>query len=191
MPTTINDEIAGRNSDESAHYIEIGEDDVLNTLQENNNQIIATDVRIVSVSEEENLELPNSDSDTSEHAVASLENETNASEYLNDGYEHPYTILLAYNYAVDEHTYLTTKTNSINNNSRTFRNAAYEHSFTSREQDYSQDKQKTHIFASDGQENITLDYFENNLNEPDHDLHLINVNSQINAAEYINLSLKE
>lgn len=135
--------------------------------------------------------MPNNDIDTSENAVAPLESVTNPSEYLNDEYEHPYTTLLADNYAVDEHVYLTTKTNSINDNSMTFQNAAYEHTFTSRETKYSEDTQKTHISASNGQENETLDYLKNNLTDPDEDAHPIKVNSQKNATEYINLSLNQ
>ncbi|CAC5368465.1 unnamed protein product [Mytilus coruscus] len=188
MTTSINDQIAGRNSDERAHYIEISEDNMLTTLQENSNQIISTDARTVFMSEEQDLEFSNND--TSEHAEASSENDIsmiNASEYLDDGYEHPYTTLVEHSDAADEHVYLNTKTNSINENPHTFQNVTYKHSFASKVQDYSQDKQQIHFFASDGQENVTFNCPENNLNETDNDFYLLNVN----AAEYINLSLKQ
>ncbi|CAC5379150.1 unnamed protein product [Mytilus coruscus] len=176
MITTPTDQTAERNSDESVHYIEIVDDNnVRAILHEHNNQMISTDSRLVVenrnisiVSEEQHLALSNNDIDTSEHTIGSSDNEINASEHFDDGYERPYTTLVAHNYAEDEHRYSSTKTSSINDNSTTLQNATCRPCFAFTEQDSSQVKQKTFFFADDGQENIKR-----------------------NTGEYINLSLKQ
>ncbi|XP_052081070.1 uncharacterized protein LOC127719060 [Mytilus californianus] len=176
MITTRNDQTAERNSDDSAHYIEIVEDNfVLATLPEHNNQMISTDSRLVVenrnisiVSEEQYLALSNNDTDTSEHTVASSDNESIASEDLDDGYERPYTTLVAHNYVEDEHGYSSTKTSSIYDNSSSLQNTTCRPCFPFTEQDPSQDNKNTHFFADNGHEN-----------------------TKRNTGEYINLSLKQ
>ncbi|CAC5387875.1 OPCML [Mytilus coruscus] len=123
--------------------------------REHNNQMISTDSRLVvenrnisMVSGEQHLE-SNNDSNTSEHTIATSDDEINASEHLDDGYERPYTTLVAHIYAEEEHGYSSTKTSSINYNSTTLQNATCRPCFAFTEKD----KQKTFIFTDDGQEN--------------------------------------
>ncbi|XP_071150261.1 cell adhesion molecule Dscam1-like [Mytilus edulis] len=193
MHSTNNDEIGGRNRDDSAHYIEINEENMLPMaiFQENNEPIISPDTRIVSVSQEHDLDFSNNDSATLDHAVESLENDNNALAYLDDGYERPYATLVTHTYGLDTHVYLTTETKSSNDNLNTSQNATYEHAFTSKEKDYPKDKQIPHATASDHQVDVLLNDLENNLSKTDHDFHLLSVDSETTATEYINLSLKQ
>ncbi|CAC5379148.1 unnamed protein product [Mytilus coruscus] len=143
-------------------------------IPEHNNQMISTDARTVVenrnisiVSEAQQLAFPNNDSEHSEHTIATSDNDINDSEHLDDGYERPYTTLVAHNHADNEHVYSSTKTNSINDNSTTLQNATCRLSFAFPEQDPSQDNHKTDFFADDGQGNVKR-----------------------NTREYINLMLK-
>lgn len=135
--------------------------------------MISTDARIVFENRNMSIDaqhvvFTNNESDTSEHSIGSSDNEINASEHLDDGYEQPYTSLVAHNYAENEHGYSSTKTNSINDKSTTLQNATFRSSFEFIEQYPSKDKQNIFFFPDDGKENVNL-----------------------KSGEYINLSLKQ
>ncbi|CAG2232733.1 unnamed protein product [Mytilus edulis] len=114
---TINIPAAEDISADSAHYIDIIEvNNALTTSQENNSQNNETNdteaerIDIAQMSDEQNSSLSNSNSDTTEH--------------LNSGYEHPYTTLVANNGDEDEHIYNVSKQNSAIENIHPSRNDA-------------------------------------------------------------------
>ncbi|VDI46054.1 Hypothetical predicted protein [Mytilus galloprovincialis] len=134
-----------------------------------NNQMVSADSRLVVenrnifiVSEEHNLTLSNNDSDTSEHTIASLDNEIDALEHLDDGYERPYTTILAHNYAENEHCYSSIEKGLTNDT--TSQNAACGPYIVFTERD----KHNISICTDDAQQN-----------------------TKRSMGEYINLSLKQ
>lgn len=91
------------------------------------------------------------------HSSTSSDDDSNASVYLDDGYEHSYTILLTNNSGEDEHVYLNPTKTPNSTNSTPFENAACGNSFELTEQDYSSDQTKTHCEANRGEENNVSD----------------------------------
>ncbi|CAC5379146.1 unnamed protein product [Mytilus coruscus] len=144
----INSETPRGNDDESGHYMEIYmiDDNIVTPWQENTNPIISTVERAVVENRDMTLM-------SAGHSSTSSDNDRNDSEYLDNGYEHPYNTLLVSNRAEDKHVYLTTKKKSNNENSTPFENAPYGCSFEFTEQDFSLDKPKTQCCANDGEEN--------------------------------------
>ncbi|XP_052079669.1 uncharacterized protein LOC127717851 isoform X2 [Mytilus californianus] len=103
MITAVNIQTPERNGEESAHYAEIIEDDNIRTPSQGNNiSIISTADRMVAASR-------NLISVFDEHSSTASENDTNAAESLDDGYEKPYTTLVENIEAEDNHVYLITK----------------------------------------------------------------------------------
>lgn len=120
------------------------------------------------VSGERYLAFQNNDRDTPDQSIATSDNDSHTSEHLDDGYERPYTTLMAHNYVEDEHVYNNTTHNSLNETSTPFSIVACKPIVGITEQYASQDNINTHFCADDGQ-----------------------VNSIRNTGEYINLSLKQ
>ncbi|CAG2228708.1 unnamed protein product [Mytilus edulis] len=134
----INFQTPEGNFGESAHYTEIVEIDNLQpTSQENDNSI---------------LSMINSDIDVvpGEPTSTSSDNDSDSSEYLDDGYEKPYTTLVV---AEDGHVYLTTKQKSDHANVLIpFQNVACGHACEILEEDLLSDETNAH----DEQENYNL-----------------------------------
>lgn len=86
------------------------------------------------------------------HSSTSLDDDSNASVYLDDGYEHSYTILLTNNCAEDKHVYLNPAKTPNSANLTPFENAACGWSFELTEQDFSLYQTKTHFEANGGEE---------------------------------------
>ncbi|CAC5424852.1 unnamed protein product [Mytilus coruscus] len=150
----------------------------------NNTQIISENFGIVA---------ENSNTCTAvlsdKHSSASSNTDINASEDLDDGYEKPYTTLVANHGEKDEHVYHKTKQKWTYENSITFKNATFEHSV-----EFSLDKTKTNVYANEGQESANMDYRENDSNmskKTDDDFQRSNVYKQKETIEYINLSIKQ
>ncbi|XP_052079676.1 uncharacterized protein LOC127717859 isoform X2 [Mytilus californianus] len=181
--TSINIQTAERNVDESSHYAEIIEgDSILTQPQGNNTQIISETYGIVA-------ENSNTTVMSDKHSSASSNTDINASEDLDDGYEKPYTTLVANHEGKDEHVYRKTKQNWTYENSTIFKNATFEHSV-----EFSLDKTKTNVYANEGQESANMDYGENDSNmskKADDDFQRSNVCKQKETIEYINLSIKQ
>lgn len=76
-----------------------------NIISGNNTSFISTADRIVAVNHVNRNLIHVSD----ENSSTSSENDTHAAEYLDDGYEKPYTILMENIEAEDTHTYLITQ----------------------------------------------------------------------------------
>ncbi|CAC5417638.1 unnamed protein product [Mytilus coruscus] len=82
------------------------------------------------------------------------ENDPNAAENLDDGYEKPYSTLVANIEVEDNHVYVTTKNNPNIQQVSPFVHAAYRHFFEFTEQNYSLDEAKNNSYAKEGQENM-------------------------------------
>ncbi|XP_052079698.1 hemicentin-1-like [Mytilus californianus] len=145
--STINSETPRGNDYESGHYMEIYmiDDNIVTPWQENSNSNIAVERAVV---ENRDIALASGG-----HSSTSSDNDSNASVYLDDGYEHSYNTLFANNRAEDEHVYLSPKKTSNNANSTPFENAACGCSLEFTEQDYSPVQTKTPWEAIDGEEN--------------------------------------
>lgn len=134
--------------------------------------MISTDARSIvenrNISVEQLVAFSNNDNETSQHARTLPDNESHISENLDDGYERPYMTLVAQNYAEEEHVYNNTKSKSFNDNSTPLQNPTCICFVAITEQDASQDKTDTHVFADDSQENVKQ-----------------------NTGEYIDLSIKQ
>ncbi|XP_076089159.1 uncharacterized protein LOC143059530 [Mytilus galloprovincialis] len=159
-------------ANEDVHYIEIVED---NNGHGQNNQMISTEARSIVeqrnpslMSGERHLAFQNNDRDTLDQSIATSDNDSHTPEHVDDGYERPYTTLLAHNFAEDEHFYNNKTHNSLNETSTPFPIVACKPIVGITEQDASQDKKTTHFCADDGQ-----------------------VNNMRKTGEYINLSLKQ
>ncbi|CAC5424851.1 unnamed protein product [Mytilus coruscus] len=183
--TAINIRTAERNADENQHYAEIIEEDsILTPPQGNNTQIISETDRIVA-------ENSNTTALSDEHSSASSNTDMDASENLDDGYEKPYTTLVAYNGGEDEHVYRKTKQNWTYENLTSFENATFGHSVEFKEQEFSLGETKPNVYANEGQESANMHYGENYSKETDDDFQRSNVYKQMETTEYINLSLKQ
>lgn len=77
---------------------------------------------------------------TAEHTSTSSGNDGDSSEYLDDGYENPYTTLVVTDQAKDDHVYLTTKQNSDYENAISFQNIACGPACEFLEEDFLPDK---------------------------------------------------
>ncbi|CAC5387656.1 unnamed protein product [Mytilus coruscus] len=150
MEPAINVQTPEWTFDESAHYTEIIEDDNLQpTSQENDNSIMSMtnrDIDIVSA----------------EQTSTSSDNDRDSSEYLDDGYEQPYTTLVVTDQIV-----------------------ACGHACEFLEEVSLPDKTNAH----DDQENWNLNYDVNDFIETNDSVPPTYINPQMNKAEYINLSL--
>ncbi|CAC5417797.1 unnamed protein product [Mytilus coruscus] len=157
---------------ESAHYAEIIEDDNLQpTSQENDNSIMSMinrDIDLVSA----------------EHTSTSSDNDRDSSEYLDDGYEQPYSTLVLTDQVNDDHVYLTTKKESKYENAIPFQNFACGHDCEFLQEDSLSDKTNAH----DDPENWNLNYDFNETNESVPHTYIY---PQMNKAEYINLTLNQ
>ncbi|VDH92659.1 Hypothetical predicted protein [Mytilus galloprovincialis] len=172
MALAINVETPDETYDEIAHYTDIIEIDNLQpTSQENDNSIMS---------------MINSDIDVvpGEHTSTSSDNDRDSSEYLDDGYEKPYTTLEV---AEDGHVYLTTKQKSDHANVIPFQNVDFGQACELLEEDYLSDTDKTN--AHDEHENLNLNNHVNDINETNDSVPQTFINPQINKAEYTNLSL--
>lgn len=110
-------------------------------ITEYQNQIISTDAGMIvdnrdMLSEEQQFEFSNNNSDNLEHTIASSDNDSGASEHIDDGYERPYTTLVANIGAEDEHIYKNTNSEATctKDNTLTSQNATYRPSFAFTEQ---------------------------------------------------------
>ncbi|CAC5411926.1 DSCAML1 [Mytilus coruscus] len=185
MIAAINIQTLERNGIESAHYAEITEDNFIQTQSQGNNTHVfstADGIRILV----ENRGI----SHLSEERSSTIsENDINASEILDDGYEKPYSTLVVNDRDEDKHIYLSTTNNSTNENSTPSENAACGHSPGFTELDSSPHRTNTPIYENDCQENVKLHYFENCSYQ--RDFQRPYVYKHRNQVEYINLSLKQ
>lgn len=123
-----------------------------------------------------------------EPSLSISDNDIDASEILDDGYEKPYSTLVENGRDEIKHIYLSTTNNSTDENSIPFENAACGLSPGFRELDSSSDRANIPIYENDSHENVKLNCFENCTN--DRDIRL-DVYKQNNPVAYINLSLKQ
>ncbi|CAC5391277.1 unnamed protein product [Mytilus coruscus] len=179
MISAIRDGTPERTDIETAHYIEINEDIIAQTTSRDNN---ATDegtrVRDRDITRE-----------SMEHISVSSENDSNTAEYLDDGYEKPYTTLVETNRVHDEYVYLITKMKSGNEKSINFDTAGCKQALTCTEQNPSLEKTNTNENVNYDQNDIKLKTVENYLYEVECDIKA-KVYPDKNKAQYINLSLK-
>lgn len=104
---------------------------------------------------------------------------------LQDGYENPYTTMVAYDRDEDQHVYLTTTNNVTILNSPSPENASSGLLCRSKELFSTQ----THIYENACSENVKLNSVEKLSNESD--FQRPDDYSQNETVEYINLSLKQ
>lgn len=146
---------------------------------------------VLVIAENDNSVQPmiNRDEDvmSSEHTSTSSDNNSDSLEYIDDGYEQPYTTLMVTGQIKDEHVYLTTKKESNYEKSVPTQNVACGHACEILEEDSLSDTDETN--AHDEHENLNLNYDVNDINETNDSLPQPNVNPQTNKAEYINLLL--
>ncbi|CAC5422324.1 unnamed protein product [Mytilus coruscus] len=160
---------------ESSHYIEVVEVDNLQpTSQENDNSIMLMINRDI-------------DQVSATHTSTSSDNDRDPSEYLDDGYEQPYTTLMVTDQVKDEHVYLTTKKESNYENIIPYQNVACGHACECFEADSLPDKTNAH----DDHANWNLNNDMNDFNETNDSVPHTYIYPQINKAEYINLSLNQ
>ncbi|VDI26509.1 Hypothetical predicted protein [Mytilus galloprovincialis] len=119
---------------------------------------------IISTADINVVEIRNTDLILEESSLASSDNSNNASEHVDDGYEKPYTTLLVLNPVEITHDYLTTKRKYSNENPA--------------------------IFATDAFGTTSM-YETKPLHHPNARYENVNLKSDENKAEYINLSLKQ
>ncbi|VDI57194.1 Hypothetical predicted protein [Mytilus galloprovincialis] len=124
---------------------------------------------------------------SAEYLSTSSDNERDSSEYLDDGYEQPYTALVVTDQEKDDHVYLTTKKNSNYENAVPFQNIACGHACDFLKEDSQSDKTN----AYDDHENFNLIYDVNECKEQNDSVPQIYIYPQINKAEYVNLSLNQ
>lgn len=148
-----------------------------NSQNNETNDTEAENISIAQMSAEQNSSLSNSNSDTTEN--------------LNNGYEHPYTTLVANNGDEDEHVYDVSKQNSAIENILPSRNAASEPFVEIIEQDSSSDNIRTHFYSNEGQENVKLKDNVKDVIAKDNGSHPSSFLSKKYEPEYINLSLKQ
>ncbi|CAG2196317.1 unnamed protein product [Mytilus edulis] len=173
MELAINVETPEGTYDEIAHYTDIIEIDNLQpTSQENDNSIMLMTNR--------DIDLVSGD-----HASTSSDKDRDSSEYVDDGYEQPYTTLVVTGQVKDDQVYLPTKNKSDYENAILFQNVACEHAYEFLEEDSLSDKTNAH----DDYENRNRNYYVNDFNESNENVPHTFIYPQINKAEYINLSL--
>ncbi|VDI64121.1 Hypothetical predicted protein [Mytilus galloprovincialis] len=112
MITAISIQTAERTVDETPHYAEIIEEDMILTLPQEPEILVAENSNTTGLSEE--------------HSSSSSNTDNNASEDLNDGYEKPYSTLVSNNGHEVEHDYHKTKQNWIYENSTTCNHAIFD-----------------------------------------------------------------
>lgn len=105
-----------------------------------------------------------------EHILVSSENESNPSEYSDDGYEKPYTTLVETNRITDEHVYLITDIQPGNGESVTFDNAGCELALTCTEKNLSLDKRKSNENVNNDLNDHKLKTVENYLYDVECDI---------------------
>lgn len=125
-----------------------------------------------------------------EHISVSSGNESNPSEYLDDGYEKPYTTLMETNRVDDGHVYLVTNMRPGNDKSIAFDNASCEQALICTEQNLSLENIKSNEYMNYEQNDIKLKSVENYLYEVESDIQA-QVYPDDNKAQYVNLSLKQ
>lgn len=148
-----------------------------NSQNNETNDTEAENISIAQMSAEQNSSLSNSNSDITEN--------------VNSGYEHPYTTLVANNGDADEHVYDVSKQNSAIENILPSRNAASEPFVEIIEQDLSSDNIRTHFYANEGQGNVKLNDNVKDVIAKDNGSHPSSFLSKKYEPEYINLSLKQ
>ncbi|CAC5379145.1 unnamed protein product [Mytilus coruscus] len=146
--STINLETPRGNDDESGHYMEIYviDENIVTPWHENSSSIISAVEREV-VGNRDIAQAP------ARHLSTTSDDDRNASEYLDDGYEHPYNTLLPNNRAEDEHVYLSPKKTLNNANTAPFENASCGCSFEITEQDSLPDESQTQCCATVDEKN--------------------------------------
>ncbi|VDI34014.1 Hypothetical predicted protein [Mytilus galloprovincialis] len=160
---------------ESAHYTEISEIDNLQHIsQEHNNSILPTTNRDIDLL-------------STEQTSTSSDNDRDSSEYIDDGYEQPYTTLVVTDQEKDEHDYLTTKKESNYENSISFQNVACGHACENQDENTLSNKTNVH----DEITSWNLNYDMNDFNETNDSVPQTYINPQMNKAEYVNLSLNQ
>lgn len=124
---------------------------------------------------------------STEQSSTSSDNDRDSSEYIDDGYEQPYTTLVVTDQVKDEHTYLTTKKETNYENTIPFQtvNCGYACEFL--EEDSLSDK--TNAFNDNASWDLNND--KNDFKESIDSVPQTYINPQTNKAEYINLSLNQ
>lgn len=120
---------------------------------------------------------------SAEHTSTSSDNDKDSLEYLDDGYEQPYTTLVVTDQVQDDDVYLSTKKESNYENAVPFQNVTCGHACELLEEDSLSDKTNAH----DDHENWHLNYGGNEFNETNESV----PQTHMNTAEYINLSLNQ
>lgn len=110
---------------------------------------------------------------------------------MEDGYEKPYTILLANNGTEDEHVYRKTDHNLTDENPTLLTSSASGHSIGFKQLELSMGQTKANYYANKVQENVKPNNDENYSKDTDDDFQWLNVHKQRKTQEYINLSLKQ
>lgn len=124
-----------------------------------------------------------------EHSSSLSSYDIDVSDDLQDGYENPYTTMVAYNRDEDQHVYLTTTNNATISNSPSLENTSSGLFCRSKELFSSLDQTQTHICENTCSENVKLNYVEKLSNESD--LQRPDDYNQNETVEYINLSLNQ
>lgn len=119
-------------------------------------------------------------------STGSSDTDINTRDHFDDGYEQPYTTLVADISTEDGHVYLATKSKSSNINCINDENAGQ---FCT-EQSVSKDKTQPNIYVNYDPYCQKHNYVENNLYTTDSGNH-VNVNLEKNNAQYVNLSLQQ
>ncbi|VDI35763.1 Hypothetical predicted protein [Mytilus galloprovincialis] len=175
MELAMNVETTDGTYDEIAHYTDIIEIDNLQpTSQENGNSTMAMTIRDI-------------DEVSAEQTSTSSDKDRDSSEYLDDGYEKPYTTLVVTDQVKDEHDYLTNKTESNYENSISFQNIACGHASENLEENTLSDKSK----VNDEITSWNLNYDMNDFNETKDSMPQTYINPKMNKTEYVNLLLNQ
>lgn len=131
------------------------------------------------------------DSNASEISSESSHNDRNILRNFDDGYEQPYTTLVANNQSEDEHVYLSTPQVSNNENpTARSENDLLGDSFAFTEVKSYLCKTKQ-TYSKDSQDNDTYDNDGNNLIDKDNSCHRLKISVQRKDVEYVNLSLHQ
>lgn len=122
---------------------------------------------------------------SAEQTPTSSDRDRDSTEYLDDGYEKPYTTLVVTDQVKDEHDYLTTKKESNYENAISFENVACGHASEKLEENTLSNKTNVH----DEIASWNLNYDTNDFRETNDSVPQTYINQQMNKAENVNLSL--
>lgn len=124
---------------------------------------------------------------SAEHTSTSSDNDREYLEYIDDGYEKPYTTMVVTDQVKDDHVYLNTKKESNYENAVPFQTVDCGHACELLEEESLSHK----INAHNDHENRNLDYDTGDSNETHNNVPQIDIYPQMNKAEYINLSINQ